>query len=242
VLGGIVLPLDVQQEWAESEKSLEEWSQLFKASSTQENNFSSAAEYESRLQEQQSTELFKTPAKKKGQQSAYPMTSIRDLTLYSQAVTPAKKEAFQKSSPGKLTEIGLGMDDALRSLSDCFFTHVNETQDAVSGLEMADSMLEMKTDSVDSRLGSMSVMGVSSFQNPMVFGTMAALARKIEDMQLVGPPTVDFSPIQAELEKFRSETKKIQNLSIALTTTLSNKVGMLETWKRRRSATPFAPL
>jgi hypothetical protein len=206
VLGGSVLPLDVQQEWSESEKTLEEWSQLFKASSTQDNNFSSPAEYESRLREQQSSELFKTPAKKKGQQSAYPMTSVRDLTIYSQAVTPAKKEAFQKSSPGKLTEIVLGMDDALRALSGRFFTHVTETQDAVLGLEMADSMLEMKTDSVDSRLGPMSVMGVSSFQNPTVFGTMAALARKVKDMQLVGPPTVDFSPIQAELEKFRSET------------------------------------
>jgi hypothetical protein len=52
--------------------------------------------------------------------------------------------------------------------------HVKETQDAVSGLEMSDAMLEMKEVSIEGHLRSMrSLMGSSTFQHPTVFGTMA---------------------------------------------------------------------
>jgi hypothetical protein len=74
-------------------------------------------------------------------------------------------------------------------------------------------MLETKKESIDSLLGSINMMGGSSFQNPTVFGTMAALAQKVEDTSLASPPVIDVSPIQAEAEQFRGETKRIQENS-----------------------------
>jgi hypothetical protein len=50
-------------------------------------------------------------------------------------------------------------------------------------------MLEMKEESVDSLIGSISMMGGSVFQSPTIFGTMAALAAKIEDMDKAAPPS-----------------------------------------------------
>jgi hypothetical protein len=233
VLGGSVLPQEVQEEWSQMEKTLEEWSQLFKASS-QEENFSSSAEYESRLRDQQNSELFKTPAKKKGQVSSYLMTGLQNLSVYTQAVSPGKREFFQQSTPGEMADVVLGLDDALDALSRNFVVHVRETQDAVSGLEMSDAMLEMKEASIEGHLGSMSLMGSSNFQHPTVFGTMAGLSRKIEEMILAGPPVVDFSPIQAEVEGVQSEGKRFHSLFINLVTNLSNKVGSMESWKQER--------
>jgi hypothetical protein len=140
--------------------------------------------------------------------------------------------------------MALSMDDALHVLSESFLIRVRETQDAISGLEMSDAMFEMKRELIEALLGLMSLMGGSPFPNPTVFGTLAALSRKVEEMDLIGPSTVDFSPIQAEVEKFKVEMMTIQKLSITLITTLSNKVGITKAWKKEggtllKSHSPF---
>jgi hypothetical protein len=160
------------------------------------------------------------------------MTGLQNLLVYTQAVLPGKRELFQQSSPGQLTEVVLGLDDALEALSRNFVVHVKETQDAVSGLEVSDVVLEMKEASIEGHLGLMSLMGTSTFQRPTVFGTMAELARKVEEIILAGPPVVVFSPIQTEVEGVRSEGKKFQSLFINCVTNLSKKVGSIEAWKQ----------
>jgi len=231
VLGGTVLPQSVLHEWGNDAKTLEEWNELFKASQ-QDLNFTSSAEHEARLREHQISESYKTPAKKKGQSSSFLITGLENLSLYSQAIDSRHKDSFQKGNPGRVSEVVLGVDAALHELSKSFLKHVRETQDAVSALEMADAMLELHKNSAASLMGSISQLSASPFQSPTVFGTLASLARKVEQMSLVGPPIVDFSPMQAEVSRLRQETKKVQNLSIDLTVKLSNKVKALESWRR----------
>ena len=70
VLGGDVLPPSVLQEWCRETKTLEEWNQLFKVSQQGE-SFGSTAEYEDRLKDQQTSETYKSPMKKKPQASKH---------------------------------------------------------------------------------------------------------------------------------------------------------------------------
>jgi hypothetical protein len=230
VLGGDVLPSVVRDQWCMETKPLEEWNQLFKVA-TQVEPFSSLAEYEEVVKTQQTFETFKSPVKKKLAGSAA-MSGRHTTSRYAQAIDPTKKESFTRANPGRVADVVMGLDSAMFDLSASFLTHVRETQDAIAGLEISGGMLEMSKDTTSGLLGSINLMASSSFQNPTVFGTMAALGRKIEEMSLAGPPLVDFSPIIAEVEKFKVETKKVQKLSIDLTVTLSNKVKALEAWKR----------
>ena len=137
-----------------------------------------------------------------------------------------------KANPGVLIEVLLAVDAGLHKLSKSFEKHMMETQDAISLLELSTSMLELKKKSTGSLLGSVSMMGALSFQSPTVFGTIAALGQNIEEMDLAAPPLVDFSPIEAKLASFTQETRKVQRLSIDLTSTLlTKKVKVLDGWR-----------
>jgi hypothetical protein len=126
----------------------------------------------------------------------------------------------------------LGLDDGHTYLSNKFVEYVTETQDTFLSLELSDSMLEMKNDSMESLLGSISHMSGSIFQNPTIFGTLAVLSSKIEVLDGVGPPLIDFMPVIIVIEKFKAESKNVQNLTITLVTALSDKVEGLETGKK----------
>ena len=227
VLGGASLPQSVWDEWSDASRTLSTWNQVFKAAK-QDENFSSGSEFEARLREHQLSDHFKTPAKKKGKSGGFLVSAMQDLSIYPLSVTTVKKESFRKANPGRMTDIVLGLDEALHSLSQGVGAIVKETQDSVSELEMTTTMLELKAGASEGLLGSISLMRGSSFQSPTVFGTMAALASKLEVMDLAGPPSVDFSPIQAEIEQAKAESKRLLNLSISLISALSDKVGGLQ--------------
>lgn len=229
-LGGTILPRSVIEEWQSTAKTLDAWHDLFKASES-DSNFSSSAEYEARLRERQLAESYKTPAKKKGQQTSFLLSGLESMSLYAQSVEVREKSSFQLENPGRLSEIVLAVDEGLHSLSKAFAKHVLESQDAISGLEMSDAMLEAHKTSTASLLGSISMMSASSFQSPTIFGTLSAIATTVEDMARAGPPIVDFAPIQAELAKLAADTQGVQKLSIDLTVLLSDKVKSLELWK-----------
>ena len=229
-LGGAVLPRSVYEEWFNEPKTLEAWQELFKASE-QDSNFASSAEFEARLREQQTSEAFKTPSKKKGQQTSFLVSGLETMSLYGQTIETREEEAFLQANPGVLTEVILAVDSGLHKLSKSFGKHVMETQDAVSLLELSTSMLELNKKSVSSLLGSISMMGSSTFQSPTVFGTLSALSRKVEEMDLAPPPVIDLSPIEAKLSAFTEETRRVQRLSIDLTTILSKKVKALDGWR-----------
>jgi hypothetical protein len=103
----------------------------------------------------------------------------------------------------------LGLDDGLTYLSTKLVEYVKETQGTFLSLELSDSMLEMKKDSVESLLGSISLMGGSVFQKPTIFGTLAALASKLEEKDGMGPPLIDFSPATSEVEKFKADSNAL---------------------------------
>jgi hypothetical protein len=222
VLRGSVLPQSVLQEWSNDQKTLEEWNDLFKASQ-QGLNFGSAAEFDARLREQQISEAYKTTAKKKGQQSSFLVSGLESLAIYPQAVETRQRESFQKGNPGRVSEVVLGVDAGLHQLLVSFFKHVKEAQGAIAGLELSSEMLEAHKKATSSLLGTMSLTGSSSFQNPTMFGTMSALARKVEEMDLAGPPVVDFSPIQADVKNF--ETKRVQTMIIDLSNRNAERKG-----------------
>ena len=121
-LGGSALPRSVYEDWLNEPKTLEAWQELFKASE-QDSNFASSAEFGARLQEQQTSEAFKTPSQKKGQET---------LSLYRQTVETREEEAFLEANPGVLTDVLLAVDAGLHKVSKSFGKHVMETQDAVS--------------------------------------------------------------------------------------------------------------
>jgi hypothetical protein len=79
-------------------------------------------------------------------------------------------------------------------------------------------------------------MGSSAFQSPAVFGTLGALARKIQEMA----PVVNFLSIKAKLKSLKLKNKTVQNLSLDLTITLSNKVKALE--GQKQGGVPPLPL
>ena len=237
VVGGGVLPQSVWDEWVANPRSLSDWQDMFKAA-TQDDDFASEADFQSKLLQQQRSDLFKTPSKKQTLPSSNLSTTLQDFALYLPSITGSKKDAFQRTNPGRMAELVLELDDSLGHLSAKFVAFVKETQDALSSLGLSDSMLELKSDSVSSLVGSIKVMGGSVFQNPTAFGTMAALSAKITEMDLAGPPLIDFSPIQSQVEAAKAEAKKVQNLLIALVTTLSNKIGILESTNRRNGNGP----
>ena len=232
-LGGTVLPASVWKEWQELPKTLEEWNPLFDASQGGP-DFASAAEHEARLRDQHLAESYKTPAKKKGESSSYAIAGSETLVGYSPLPDHSSRrlKVIQGSSAGPLTDLVLSMDSGLKNLSLSFFQHVKETREAVSGLERADSMLEAHKVSTLGTLGLIGVMGNSPFQTPTVFGTLGSLARKVQELSTATPAAVDFSPIEAKLESFKRDTKKVQNLGIDLTVALSNKVKTLEAWRQ----------
>ena len=45
-----------------------------------------------------------------------------------------------------------------------------------------------------------------SFQSPTIFGTIAALSQKVEEMDIAAPPLIDFFPIESKLASFAEET------------------------------------
>jgi hypothetical protein len=236
-LGGSVLPQIVLKEWMEDPKTLEDWNSLFRASQG-DSSFNSAADHEARLREHQMSETFKTPAKRKGQTSFYPVTGREGLSGYSQSPRhPLQKDSLS-SDPGLLSELVLAMDTGLSNLSSSFLKHVEEVKEAVLGLERVDGMLEDHKDSTTGLLGSISVLDNSPFQSPTIFGTLGCLARRVQELSSAAPPIVDFSPVEGKLEDLRRETKKVQNLSIDLTVALSEKIKVLEGRKGNIGLTP----
>lgn len=165
------------------------------------------------------------------QQTSFLVSGSDALSLYGQAVETREEEAFREANPGNLTEVLLAVGSGLHKLSKSFGKHVMETQDAVSLLELSSSMLELNKKSIGSLLGSISLMGSSSFKSPTVFGTLASLSPKVEEMDSAPAALIDFSPIEAKLTSFTEETRKVQRLSIDLTTVLSKKVKALDVWR-----------
>ena len=237
VLGGGVLPQIVWDEWVANPRTLSAWQDVFKAAN-QDDDFATEADFQSKLLQQQQSDLFKTPSKKSAMSGSTLGGGLKGFIPYTQSVNETKKESFQRSNPGRLGEIVLGLDDNLSQLSSRFLEFTKETQDTISSLELSDSMLELKSASLVSLLGSVKMMGGSVFQSPTVFGTIAALAAKVGEMDLAGPPLIDLSPVQAEIEKVKADAKKVQNLLISLVTTLSNKIGVLESGSRRAGTAP----
>ena len=77
---------------------------MFKASE-QDSNFASSAEFEARLREHQTVGAFKTPSKKKGQQTSFLVSGLDTLSLYGQTVETKEEEAFLEANPGVLTDV-----------------------------------------------------------------------------------------------------------------------------------------
>ena len=69
------------------------------------------------MREQQTSEAFKTPAKKKGQQTSFLASGLETLSLYGQTVETMEHEAFLKANPGVLTEVLLAVDAGLHKTS-----------------------------------------------------------------------------------------------------------------------------
>jgi hypothetical protein len=197
-LGGSVLPQGLLGVWCQETKTLQDWNECFQAAMQHNESFVSAEDFEATLVQKQLADTFKTPRKKKGQALAFSLSALDTSTVYDQAVESAKKDPFTRAHPaGEIGEVLLGVDSALHNLSVSFLRHVKETQNALESLVLPDTMLDAQQQSATGLLGALAHLGTSPFQSPTVFGSLAAIASKVEAMASAAPALVDFSPIEA---------------------------------------------
>lgn len=228
-LGGSVLPEDVFTSWCNTAKTLPSWLVFFQAAEQHDEEFTTSGDYEASLREKQtSNNLFNTPKKERPREDSFVLSEVENLQLYDQAVETSRKDPFKRANPGALGEVVLGVDSGLHDLSVSFKRHMVETQDALNALKLSGNTLEGQQQSASSLLGSLGHLGGSSFQSPTVFGTLAAIGAKVEEMWGAAPPVVDLSPLESKINKLRAETSTNTATSIGCLTSLIQKVKALE--------------